>query len=227
MGRAPLLHRKVERLPVRRPSRGALPVVDAGIDLASMRAVGIHDPDVGVFHGGLGGSQRPSRALISDRFAGGRPDRPVLGIFGVGKAADGPAGLVGGENVVVEDAIRIRLVVGDKQDLASIRRPVDRVLVEISGSKLAHGFRRDIDDEDMQPPVVVEPRRPLRCRRLIEVARNHHGIAVCVRLRPRRRRNERDRFGIRRPRQPVPRAGQRMIAPGYLCQQDAARSVRT
>ena len=50
--------------------------------------------------------------------------------------------------------------VRDREDLAAVRRPVNRVVFTRAGGEQSRRSPRDIDDEDLAPPVVVESRSP-------------------------------------------------------------------
>src|SRR5437016_1817485 len=57
-----------------------------------------------------------------------------------------------------------------------------------------------IQDEGMQPPIIVEMRITFGRVRLIEIARDHDGVPACLRsLRPRLCRYVRDLLAVRRP----------------------------
>ena len=130
------------------------------------------------------------------------------------------------EHVVVEDAIGIGLVVRHEQDVAALRRPFDRVLVVVAARQLLDLLARDVDDEDVQAPVVVEAGEPFRRRRLVQIPGDHHRIAVGILgFGPGRRRDERDLLAVRRPGEPLAVGRQRMIRAADRREHDRAGSV--
>jgi hypothetical protein len=135
---AALLHREIQRAPVRRPLRRLLPVVDRASHLSAAAAVRVHHPHVRVLHRRFGGGERPLGTEIGNRPAVGRPDRLVLGGLRLGEPADRAVGHADEEDVVVEETVRIGLAVRDEQDRVAPRRPVDRVLVEAAVGELPH-----------------------------------------------------------------------------------------
>ena len=85
---APLLKSEVHGAAVRRPTRRTLAVVQDGADFAAVAAVGVHHPNVGVFHGRLAVGQAAAGAAIDDVLAVRGPERLVLAVFSRGQAAN-------------------------------------------------------------------------------------------------------------------------------------------
>src|SRR5690348_3075715 len=86
------------------------------------------------------------------------------------------------------------------------------MLVGFAVCELPYLFCADVDDKDMQPLVVIETSHAFTSIRLIEVARDNHGIAARGSgVSPRRRRNECHLFAIRRPRRFFSCARQRTV----------------
>jgi len=70
---AAFLHREINRAALRRPLRRPLPIVNRAPNFAAMAAVGVHDPDMRVFHGGLAIGEAAAGAAINNEFAVRRP----------------------------------------------------------------------------------------------------------------------------------------------------------
>ena len=74
------------------------------------------------------------------------------------------------------------------------------MLVVCAGSELPGLAGVQVDDENVQPLVVVEMRVALARSGLVEIARDHDRVACSVgRFRPRLCRNIRDPRAVRRP----------------------------
>ena len=108
---SPILHREVHRAAVGRPLRRALAIVNHRSNFAAVAAVGVHHPDVRVFHGRLTVGQAAFCAAINDVLAVRRPQRLVLVVFGRGQAANAAVRHIQRENVIVEKLVLIWLVV--------------------------------------------------------------------------------------------------------------------
>src|SRR6266478_9084705 len=79
----------------------------------------------------------------------------------------------------------------------------------------------------MEALVIVEVRHPFSGVRLVEIARDDHGIAGGLRrFRSRRRRNERDLFAVRRPSHPLAGAGERAVCAAGRSEESDLRTVR-
>ena len=70
---AVFLHSEVDGVAIGLPLRRALSIVDSRADLAAVRTVGIHDPYVGVLHGGFAVGETATGAPIDDELAVRRP----------------------------------------------------------------------------------------------------------------------------------------------------------
>ena len=125
----PLLHGEDQVRPAAIPLWRAMAVIDMRTDLTTATAVGVHDPHVRVLHRRFRRREWARGAGKRDRTTVRRPLRVVLGAPGVGHAAHTACARFDSEDVVVEEAIRIGLAIRDKGDLATLRGPVDRVLV--------------------------------------------------------------------------------------------------
>ena len=74
-----------------------------------MAAIGVHQPDVRVFHGGLAIGDSPFGAGVGNVFAVRRPDRRVVRVLGRRQTSDGTVGDPNGEDVVVEESSELAL----------------------------------------------------------------------------------------------------------------------
>ena len=175
---AALLHGEIDSAAIGCPMRRALAIVDHAADFAAIAAIGIHDPDVRVFHGGLAVGEAATRAAIDDGFSVRRPQRIVFVGLGCGQTVNAVVGELQREEVVVKEFILIRLAIGSEHELLAVGRPVDGMLVIVALGELAHLLGGDIHHENMQALIVVEAREPFACVGLVEIARNHHGIAI-------------------------------------------------
>ena len=139
-------------------------------------------------------SVRPRRVRQErDALAVRRPARLVFRALRGGQSPDLSVGDAQREEIRVVEEIRLGLAVGDEQDLAAVRRPVDRVLLERARRERARRAARRVHHEDVAAPVVVEARVPFHGVGLVEVARDHDGIAAGqLRLRAGRGGDERD-----------------------------------
>ena len=111
-----------------------------------------------------------------DGLAVRRPARLVFSALRSRQSPDLSVGDAESKEIRIVETIRLRLAVGDEQDLAAVRRPVDRVLLVRARGQRARAPRR-IHHEDVAAPVVVEARVPFHGVGLVEVARDHDGIA--------------------------------------------------
>src|SRR5208283_5840361 len=82
------------------------------------------------------------------------------------------------EQVVVEEFILIRLMVGSEDKLFAVGRPIDGMLVEIALGKLVHLFGSNIRDKNVQSLIVIEACEPFARVWLVQIARDDHGVAV-------------------------------------------------
>ena len=69
----------------------------------------------------------------------------------------------------------------------------------------------DVCREDVQSAIVVRARAAFRRRGLVQIARDHHRIAVRIGFRAWYRRHEREAGAVRRPCQTITRRRQRMV----------------
>ena len=192
--------------------RRALPVINHRPDLSPVAAVGVHHPNVRVFHSGLAIRQAAPRSAKEDALAVRRPKRVVFVGFRCRDAAHAAIRHAQCENIVIEKLVLVRFRIRQIQNLLSIRRPVDRMLVRVAFRELPNLFGCDADDENMQALVVVEARHAFAGVRLVQIACNHHGVAAGFR-RPavRRRRNVCNLLPVGRPRQLIAGPRQRAV----------------
>jgi len=98
----------------------------------------------------------------------------------------------------------------------------------IAGGDLIDASRREIRDEHVQPPVVVEPGQAFGGVRFVQIPGDDDRIAGRVRrFRPRHRRHERDAPAVGRPRDRLARAGKRRVGAGHLGDEARAAPVRS
>src|SRR5712692_6339258 len=116
MGVAALLNAVVDRLPVGRPLRRALSIVDAALYLVTLAAVRVHHPHMRVFHRRFRRGERAPGAEIRDVPAVGRPHWMVFGVLGLGEPGDRSVGDAYREDVVVEETIGIGFVIRDEEN---------------------------------------------------------------------------------------------------------------
>ena len=221
----PRLYGEIQRAAVSGPLGRPLAVVHPA-DLAAFRAGAVHHPDVGIFHGRLRGREITRRSLEGDPGAVGRPLGTVLGTFCVGQTPDRAIGHLRGKDVVVEETIRVGPAIRHEQDLVAARRPVDGVLVVVTGRELTDLSGADVGDENVQTPVVIEPRHAFGRRWFVEIPRDDHRIAVRVCFGSWRRGDERDLATVGRPREAITGRWQRMIGPFDRRDEGETGSVR-
>ena len=70
---AAFLHGEIDGAAIGRPLGRTLTIVNCIPDFVAIAAVGVHDPDVGIFHGGFTVGEATARATIDDGFAVRRP----------------------------------------------------------------------------------------------------------------------------------------------------------
>ena len=128
---AALLHREVDPRAVAGPLRRALPVVDRGAQLAPLLPSAFITQTC-VSSIVVSDEVRRARGARASRCDAPSGDHAgwYSALFVSGQPADVAAGDVHGEDVVVEDAIRVGFAVRDEEDLVALRRPVQRVVVE-------------------------------------------------------------------------------------------------
>src|SRR5713226_6184775 len=116
-----LLGREVDGAAVWGPSRHTLAVVQDGANLAPIAAVGVHHPNVRVFHRSLAVGEATASSAKDDTLPVGRPQRFVLVVFRCRQAADAVVCNFHSENVVIEKLILIRLAIRNEQNLLAVR----------------------------------------------------------------------------------------------------------
>src|SRR6202034_2315965 len=84
------------------------------------------------------------------------------------------------KKIVVKELVLIRLAVGREDQLPSVGRPVNGVLVVVALRELTHLLRSDVYHENMQALIVVEARHAFARVGLVEITRNDHGIATRI-----------------------------------------------
>ena len=100
------------------------------------------------------------------------------------------------------------------------------MLVVVPLGDLIDAARREIGDEHVQPPVVVEVREALRRVGLVQIACDDSRIAGGIgRLRSRHRRDEGDAFAVGRPRNRFAGTRERRVRAGHLGDQARARAI--
>src|SRR5262249_37158396 len=114
---SPLLHREIDGVAVGGPLCRALAIVDRRTDFPAVAAVGVHDPDVGVLHGGLAVGEAAAGATKEDALAIGRPEWIVFDEFAGGDAADGVVRQFQRENVIVKEFVLVRLRIREIEKL--------------------------------------------------------------------------------------------------------------
>ena len=178
----------------------ALAIVNDGADLAAMAAVGVHYPNVLVFHGGFPVGETPLGGRIGDGFAIRGPARGVFVTFRCREAADGAVGDTKRKDVVIEKLVGIGFAIRDEKNFFAVGRPVDGMFIVGSLRELARLMRGHVHDKNVQAAIVVESGHAFACSGLVEVARDYHGIAAGFGgFRTRSGRDERDLFAVGRP----------------------------
>src|ERR1051325_10266121 len=104
--------------------------------------------------------------------------RLVFGAFRSRDAPDFTIRWIECKQIVIEELILVLLAIGDESDFFSIRRPLDGMLMMRATGQLPRVARCGIDEENVQPFIVVEMRVALRCGRLVEVACNDYRITA-------------------------------------------------
>jgi hypothetical protein len=97
-----------------------LAFIDSHVDFVTAPAIRVHDPQVGIFHCGFRRGQFPIRALIGNSLSVRRPGPAILGGFGLGESPDAPGQDVRCENIVIEKAVGIELVIRNEENLAAV-----------------------------------------------------------------------------------------------------------
>src|SRR5207302_8130252 len=118
---AALLRGEVQRPPVGRPERPALPIVDGSADFLAIAAIRSHQPNMCVFHRGLAIGEAAASSAIGYEFANGRPEGFVLAVLGRGQAMDAVVGQLQCEQVVVEELVLIQFAIRSEEELLAIR----------------------------------------------------------------------------------------------------------
>ena len=85
--------------------------VENRADFAAVAAVGVHEPDVRVLHGGFAVGEPAPRAAIDDALAVWRPQGVVLVRLRGRQAANAVVGNAQRENVVIEKLVLIGLAI--------------------------------------------------------------------------------------------------------------------
>jgi len=131
-----------------------------------------------VFHGGFPVGETPLGGRIGDGFAVGRPARRVFVVFRGREAADGAVSDPERKNVVIEKLVGIGLAIRDEKNFFAVGRPVDGMLIVGSLRELARLMRGHVHHKNVQAAIVVETGHAFTRGGLVEVARDHHGIAA-------------------------------------------------
>ena len=118
---AALLNSKIDSAAVRRPSRHTLAVVQDRADFAAIAAIGIHHPNVRVFHGRFAVGQPAARPAKDNALAVRRPQRLVLVVFRGCQPANAVVRNLQSKNVVIEKLILIRFPIRNKDNLLAVR----------------------------------------------------------------------------------------------------------
>src|SRR5207247_10017340 len=114
-----------------------------------------------ILHGRFQIGQASLGGLINQGLAIGRPAGTVLDIFRGRKPAHAAVGHLEREEIVIEELIFVGLAVGNKGDLFTVGRPINRMLVVVAGSQLEYLAGGQIDKEDVESAVIVEASEPL------------------------------------------------------------------
>src|SRR5262245_4013196 len=104
-----LLQGEIDAGAIFRPFRRALTVINRGADLAPVAPVGVHRPNMRVFHRRLRRSQPSLRSQIYNHFSVRRPARDVFDVFSPSQLSNLSVAYFDREHVVVEKTVGIRL----------------------------------------------------------------------------------------------------------------------
>src|SRR5258708_31070499 len=86
------------------------------------------------------------------------------------------------------------------------------MLVSSAVRQLPYPPRTDVHDKNVQPKIIVEARQPFLEGGLVQIARDHNGIAGGIlRFRALLRRNKRDPFAVRGPTHALPHSRFRTV----------------
>src|SRR5439155_5508634 len=91
-------------------------------------------------------------------------------------------------------------------------RPMDGVLVIAPVGRVQQLPGAGVNDENVEPSIVIEVSQTFAGRRLVKIPRDHYGIAAGFRrFGARRRGNEGNLLAVRRPSDTFSLAGQRRV----------------
>src|SRR3982751_4765207 len=111
---AALLDREIQALPIRRPPRRSVSIVERLSHFMTTGSVGIHHPQMRVLHRRLRRGERTRRPEIREALPVGGPYGPVLSVLRSSELRHRSISDGEREDVVVEGAIGIWLVVRDE-----------------------------------------------------------------------------------------------------------------